>query len=76
MDRGLRAQLSPNEESTLRRLPSLSGPEQTSLRPSILNKLSTLQLIEVSGGSWCLTRIGDLRVKRVLSSTPIPDRPK
>ena len=62
MDRGLRAQLSPNEEATLRQL-SLSGLDEKRLRPSNVEHLVALRLIDRRDGAWRLTDIGILRLK-------------
>jgi hypothetical protein len=62
MDRGLRSQLSPNEESTLRLL-SMVGHDQALMRLSDLARLKALRLIEVrEGGLWALTEIGVQRL--------------
>jgi hypothetical protein len=62
MDRGLRAQLSPNDESTLLQL-SLSGLDQNCLRESNVEHLVALRLIDARDGVWRLTAMGELRVK-------------
>ena len=63
MDRGLRAQLSPNEEATLQRIAS-AGVSQDTLRPPDVTQLMALQLIEVRDGAWHLTAIGLQRLVR------------
>ena len=69
MDRGLRAQLSPNEESTLRRI-SGSPLDQQQLRPGDLGQLTALNLIELRMGAWHLTPLGEQRVNALPSALP------
>jgi hypothetical protein len=69
MDRGLRARLSPNEESTLRQL-SLSAVDQMRLQPTNVEQLAALQLIEALNGVWRLTATGALRAKGLLVDKP------
>ena len=61
MDRGLRAQPSPNEESTLRQIAD-TGLNQSHLRQADVQQLHTLDLIETREGAWCLTDIGMRRL--------------
>ena len=65
MDSGLRRQLSPNEEITLRQL-TLDGHDQETMRLGDLTRLQTLRLIEVHNGVWTLTELGS----RWLSAAP------
>jgi hypothetical protein len=60
LDRGLRAQLSPNEMTTLTRI--ASGERQDNLRARDLTLLYSLGLIESHDSVWCLTEIGRLRM--------------
>ena len=66
-DRGLRAQLSPNEEATLRRIAEAEDSQQQ-LRAADIGHLVALRLIERRDGAWQLTPSGRLR-------TNGPDRP-
>ena len=61
MDRGLRAQLSPNEESTLRQI-FRDDPGRNRFRPSDVAKLCALQLIENRCGEWHVTEMGSRRL--------------
>lgn len=61
MDRGLRAPLSPNEESTLRQIAD-KALSQDHLRPADLQRLRVLQLIDICDGLWRLTTMGLLRL--------------
>jgi hypothetical protein len=65
MDRGLRAQLSPNEESTFRRI-ARAGLPQAQSRPEDTAQLAALQLIEIRDGTWYLTALGSERLETVL----------
>jgi hypothetical protein len=65
-ERGLRAQLSPNDESTLLQL-SLSVLDQDSLRASNLEHLIALRLVEARDGVLRLTPMGVLRVKNLVA---------
>jgi hypothetical protein len=58
MDRGLRAQLSPNEENALRKI---AAGETDHIQLSHLAQLAALQLIEARDDSWQLTEIGRSR---------------
>ena len=69
MDRGLRAPLSPNEESTLRKL-AVVGESLGGLRLPDLNRLRALKLAEDRSGAWTLTAIGR---QRLASMGPKPD---
>ena len=62
MDRGLRAQLSPNEIATLKRI--TSGYDQDNLRGPDVAQLVVLRLIEGRNGVWHLTKMGLLRTAR------------
>lgn len=61
MDRGLRAQLSPKEQATLRQI-SIAESQQDDLRPEDLQQLVLLKLIEREDGLWRLTEVGAQRV--------------
>jgi hypothetical protein len=63
MNRGLRAQLSPNEESTLWRI-ARATPAQEQLRPTDVAQLVALQLVEIRNGVWCLTEMGSQRLAK------------
>jgi len=60
MDRGLRAQLSPNEENALRKIGAGSA-DQAQILVDHLLQLVALQLIEKREGSWKLTATGEMR---------------
>ncbi len=62
MDRGLRAQLSPNERATLKRI--MSGSPQDDLRGPDVAQLVALQLVEGHNGGWRLTEVGRRRMAR------------
>ena len=64
MDRGLRSQLSPNEEITLRLL-SIAGHDQDLLRLADLAQLHALRLTELCDGVWKLTEMGLQRLSKV-----------
>ena len=64
MDRGLRSQLSPNEEITLRLL-SIAGHDQDLLRLADLMQLRALRLTELHDGVWTLTEMGLQRLSKV-----------
>lgn len=71
MDRGLRAHLSPNEESTLLRI-SHAGLVHDQLRSADVAQLVALGLIELREGMWCLTEMGSRRLaKDAPSGRPI-----
>ncbi len=64
MDRGLRAQLSPNEENALRKI----AAGVTDQIPAVhLVQLVSLQLIEARDGTWKLTAIGEARTRRSMT---------
>ncbi len=71
MDRGLRAQLSPNEENALRKI-AVGVTDQ--ILAVHLGRLAALQLIEERDGTWKLTAIGELRTRRSMTIRidPIP----
>jgi hypothetical protein len=71
MDRGLRAQLSPNDESTLLQL-SLSALDQDSLRASNLEYLVALRLVEARDGVLRLTPMGVESVEHLLATVRGP----
>jgi len=62
MDRGLRAQLSPNERSTLQLVSRMRQADQEPLRLQDLRQLSALRLIEHLDGGWKLTPMGRARL--------------
>lgn len=60
MERGLLAPLSPNEQTTLRRVASgISKPKH--LRPASVARLKRLALVEESDGRIRLTALGQAR---------------
>jgi len=60
MDRGLRAQLSPNEETTLRKIAAgMTNLDAIQMRHLV--QLLALQLIEIRDGNWHLTAMGKVR---------------
>lgn len=59
MTRGLLAQLSPNEETALRRIALGRGGER--LDDAHVRRLRQLMLIERKGGSWRMTCLGRQR---------------
>ncbi|WP_428665075.1 hypothetical protein [Reyranella sp.] len=61
MDRGLRAQLSPNEETALRRI-AAGAADQDFIALRYLEHLAALNLIEAREGAWQLTKYGEMRV--------------
>jgi hypothetical protein len=61
MVRGLRSQLSPKEESTLRLL-AIAGHAQETLRPADLAHLRAVGLVELRDGVWLLTDLGTQRL--------------
>ena len=67
MDRGLPAQLSPNEETALRKI-AAGSTDQDQIRLTYLAQLAALQLIEARNGKWQLTVIG--RARLGLGTTP------
>ncbi len=64
MDRGLRAQLSPNEENALRKI-AVGVTDQ--ILAVHLGRLAALQLIEEREGTWKLTAIGEVRTRRSMT---------
>jgi len=62
MERGLNAQLSPNEETTLHRLRGDSAG-QAALRPPDIRRLLALGLIEYDGEVFVLTKLGMQRLE-------------
>ena len=71
MDRGLRAQLSPNEENALRKI-AVGVTDQ--ILAVHLGRLAALQLIEERDGTWKLTAMGEERTRRSMTIRidPIP----
>lgn len=67
MDRGLRAQLSPNEENTLRRI-AMGLSHKDELNAQHVAHLAALQLIERPDGVWRLTALG--RARNAGEATP------
>ncbi len=63
MDRGLRAQLSPNEELTLLQVSQPGGLKDEYSRARELRQLVGLRLIELSKGTWRLTVMGEARLR-------------
>jgi len=61
MTRGLRAQLSPNEENALRKI--ASGSDGQGILLSHLTRLAALWLIESRNGKWELTDFGRTRIE-------------
>lgn len=59
MDRGLRAQLSPNEETALRKI--ATGSDFDRIQLAHIEHLAALQLIEARDGKWQLTEFGAAR---------------
>ena len=57
MDRGLRAQLSPNEIATLRQI-AIYAAGHSDLRLADIQQLHVLLLIEMRDGSWRATKMG------------------
>ena len=60
MDRGLRAQLSPREETALLKIAGGSPFDQIQL--AHLKQLVALQLVEERDGRWGLTAMGRARI--------------
>ena len=60
MDRGLRAQLSPREETALRKIAGGAAVDQIQL--AHLKQLVALQLVEERDGRWGLTAMGRTRI--------------
>lgn len=60
MDRGLRAHLSPNEESVFRRI-AAEATDQDKFQPRHLAQLAALRLVELRDGKWRLTTMGSAR---------------
>ena len=69
MDRGLRAQLSPKEETALHKV-AAGSVDQDQIQLAHLAHLAALQLIETRDGKWQLTAIGHAR----MAGTMIPPR--
>jgi hypothetical protein len=66
MQRGLLAQLSPHERTTLRRI--ANGDDRSgTLNPSHLTQLLSLALIEEIASVYCLTVLGRKRIERLES---------
>lgn len=63
MDRGLRAQLSPNEEATLTQV--MRGDAQGDLRSQDIKYLAALRLIELADGKWRLSLMGATRTANI-----------
>ncbi|WP_428661210.1 hypothetical protein [Reyranella sp.] len=61
MDRGLRAQLSPNEETALRKI-ALGAMDRDYISLPHLEHLVALALIEARDGKWRLTQMGAARL--------------
>jgi len=61
MDRGLRAQLSPNEETALRKI-ALEAVDRDCISLPHLEQLVALALIEARDGKWRLTEMGAARL--------------
>jgi hypothetical protein len=61
MDRGLRAQLSPNEETALRKI-AVGSMDRDDISPAHLKQLFALELIEARDGIWRLTERGAARL--------------
>ena len=70
MDRGLRAQLSPNEETALRKI--AAGSDVGRIQLAYLEQLAALQLIEARDGKWQLTEFGEARTA-VRAATPVAE---
>ena len=60
MDRGLRAQLSPNEETALRKI-AAGTVNHDQIQLAHLAQLAALELIEKRHGKWRLTEMGGAR---------------
>lgn len=63
MDRGLRAQLSPNEDTALRKV--AAGSDGDGIPLALLKQLSALGLIQSRDGRWELTDFGRIRMAPV-----------
>lgn len=61
MDCGLRAQLSANEETALRKI-AAGWTDHDLIRLALLAQLAALQLIEARNGKWRLTVMGHARI--------------
>ena len=71
MDRGLRAQLSPNEENALRKI-AVGVTDQ--ILAIHLVQLVALQLIEARNGTWRLTEMGRARMAVSERGVGVPPR--
>ncbi len=60
MDRGLRAQLSPKEDTVLRKI--AAGADAANVPRNHLTYLESLWLIESRDGKWELTDVGKTRI--------------
>jgi len=69
MDRGLRAQLSPNEANALRKI-AAGAIDQDQILAGHIVQLVALNLIEVRDGSWKLTAMGETRMRRTNAQDP------